>query len=66
MDVSSVKNAPTQPKPAPKRAEQVERTPQQSAQNKASEVKNAPPPPKPSPVINTQGHTTGRLLNTTA
>jgi hypothetical protein len=62
MDVSTVKKAPIQPVQAAKRPEQAQ----------SQEVKPKPPEaqktaePKPQPVVNTQGHTTGRLLNVTA
>lgn len=65
MDVSTVKKAPVQPVQAAKRPEQAQHA-------KSQEVKPKPPEtqktaePKPQPVVNTQGHTTGRLLNVTA
>lgn len=66
MDVSTVKHAPVQPSHTPKRAESVQPSPRpQSAQHKEPEAKPFPVV-KPSPVINSQGQTTGRLLNTTA
>ena len=66
MDVSKVKQTPVQPSQTPKRAESVEQAvTKQAPQRQEQEVKHTPPP-KPTPVINTQGQTTGRLLNTTA
>jgi hypothetical protein len=65
MDVSTVKKTPVQPVQAAKR-------PEQAPHAKSQEVKPKPPEahktaePKPQPVVNTQGHTTGRLLNVTA
>ena len=67
MDISSVKTAPVQPAQAPKRTLDTQQTQKNEAQPKTSEVKKAPEPePKPAPVVNTQGQTTGRLLNVTA
>jgi hypothetical protein len=65
MDVSTVKKAPVQPV-------QAARQPEKTQQARSQEVQPKPPEahktaePKPQPVVNTQGHTTGRLLNVTA
>lgn len=65
MDISSVKSQPVQTQQAAKRVEPVRQPEPKNESAKESQVKSEPPP-KPSPVINTQGQTTGRLLNTTA
>ena len=60
MDVSSVKSSPVaQPQPSP-RAQQAKPAP---SEPKPAEAK---PAAEPKPVVNTQGHSTGRLLNVTA
>jgi hypothetical protein len=65
MDVTTVKKPTVQPAQAAKRPEQVQRSqtsevkPKEAERPKAAEV-------KPKPVVNTQGQTTGRLLNVTA
>ncbi len=64
MEVSSTRSAPIQSTQQP--------TPSQKAQMAANETKQqqaevVPKPAEPAkPVINTQGQTTGRLLNVTA
>jgi hypothetical protein len=65
MDVSSVKTTPVQPTQPPKRPVEAKQEPTQEAKPKAPEVKKSAEA-KPAPVVNTQGHTTGRLLNVTA
>jgi hypothetical protein len=65
MDVSTVKKPPTQPVQAAKRPEQARNLQSYESKSKAPEVKKTSEA-KPSPVVNTQGHTTGRLLNVTA
>lgn len=65
MDVSSVKTPPIQPTPAPKRTEAAQKVSGSEVKEKEPEVKKAPES-RPPPVINTQGETTGRLLNVTA
>lgn len=65
MDVSTVKKPPAQPVQAAKRPEQAHKTQGYESRYKESEAKKTPEA-KPSPVVNTQGHTTGRLLNVTA
>ena len=56
MDVTSVKSQ------APHAARKVESKPRPEVQAEQA----APPKPKPRPVVNTQGQTTGRVLNATA
>jgi len=65
MDVSTVKNAPVAPVQAAKRPEQAQQAKSQEPKSKAPETHKATEP-KPQPVVNTQGHSTGRLLNVTA
>lgn len=65
MDVSTVKKPPTQPVQAAKRPEQTRNLQSYESKSKAPETKKTAEA-KPSPVVNTQGHTTGRLLNVTA
>ena len=65
MDVSTVKKPPVQPVQAAKRPEQVQHTQSQESKPRPPEVKKTSEA-KPTPVVNTQGHTTGRLLNVTA
>ena len=65
MDVSSVKTPPVQPAQAPKRAEAAQEAKKQEVKAQETQVKKAPEH-RPAPVVNTQGHTTGRLLNVTA
>ena len=65
MDVSTVKKPPTQPVQTAKRPEQAHKLQGYESKYKAPEAKKASET-KPSPVVNTQGHTTGRLLNVTA
>jgi hypothetical protein len=65
MDVSNVKNMPVQPVQAAKRPEQTQHAKSQEVEPKPPETHKAAEQ-KPQPVVNTQGHTTGRLLNVTA
>lgn len=65
MDVSSVKTPAIQSAPAPKRTEAVQKVSSEEAKQQAPELKKASES-RPPPVINTQGQTTGRLLNVTA
>lgn len=68
MDVSTVKKPAVPAAPPPQRTERVDKA--QAAGNETQKIQeaaaqkaaNAPTPP----VINTQGHSTGRLLNVTA
>lgn len=65
MNVSSVKTPPVQPAQPPKRTEMAQKAQSSEVKHSESEVKKAPES-KPHPVVNTQGQTTGRLLNVTA
>jgi hypothetical protein len=62
MDVASVTKAVIQATQAPKRAQETQNSefkPKEPEARKSGET-------EPKPVINTQGQTTGRLLNVTA
>ena len=69
MDVSSVYRQTVQPIPATQRNEAAQQAQSRMVrqddadQKKAAEVKEAQPP---KPVVNSQGQTTGRIVNTTA
>ena len=63
MDVSSVKTPPVQPAQPPKRTEKAQQAQSQTAQRQEAEAKKTS---ESKPVVNTQGQTTGRLLNVTA
>lgn len=65
MDVTAVKRPPVEPVQASKRPEQVQQAKNQESKPRPPEHKSNPEA-KPSPVINTQGQTTGRLLNVSA
>lgn len=65
MDISSVKSPPVQPPQQPKRSEEAQQAQNRDNKPKETEVKKTAEA-KPPPVINTQGQTTGRILNTTA
>lgn len=65
MDISTVKNAPIQPVQATKRPEQAQQAQGYESKPKPPEVRKTTES-KPQPVVNTQGQTTGRLLNVTA
>jgi hypothetical protein len=65
MDVSATKSSGMQSTQKPTQAQQTRQ--QEQIQARAREA--APKPPeqtKPAPVVNTQGQTTGRLVNVTA
>jgi hypothetical protein len=65
MDVSATKSSAIQTTQKPTQAQQT----RQQEQIQARAREEAPKPPekaKPTPVVNTQGHTTGRLVNVTA
>ncbi|MDD2923849.1 hypothetical protein [Rhodoferax sp.] len=64
MNVSTTRNAPVQSTQQPTQLQKNEQARAQT-QRQQTEVKPAPPEP-PKPVVNTQGQTTGRLLNVTA
>lgn len=65
MDISSVKPQTVQPTPPPQRAVDIEQARVAQAKSVEENV-NKTSEAKPAPVINTQGQTTGRLINTTA
>ena len=65
MDASSVKKTPVQPVQAPKRTEEAHRNEERESRPKPPEAKKVAEA-RPAPVVNTQGQTTGRLVNTTA
>ena len=65
MDVSSVKTSAIQPAQSPKRTEGVQKVERSEVKQPEPEVKKQPES-RPTPVVNTQGQTTGRLLNVTA
>lgn len=66
MDVSTVKKQPAPPPQAAKRPEQAHPTQSQAPKPKSAETRHSAEAKPPTPVVNTQGHTTGRLLNVTA
>jgi len=73
MDVSSVYRQPTQssqPTQATSLASETRNAQRRAAQRDDPEVSKAAqdqnPPAKPPPVVNSQGQTTGRIVNTTA
>lgn len=63
MNVSSTSSAPVQPTQKPTQLQKTEES--EAPQQKVAEVKQTQAEP-PKPVVNTQGQTTGRLLNVTA
>lgn len=65
MDVSKAKPQQVQQAQAAKRTQEVRETQQREAQAKATAPQKTEEA-KPKPVVNSQGQTTGRLLNVTA
>jgi len=65
MDVSTVRTRPAQPSQQAKRADEVHQVQKREAQEKDNNAKIAQQT-QAKPVVNTQGQTTGRILNTTA
>jgi hypothetical protein len=66
MEISSVSSNFTpaaQPQAQPKQAERAEPSPQQQRTQEAQTTRNDERRP---PVVNTQGQTTGRIVNTSA
>lgn len=64
MEVSSTRAAPTQ---STQQLTQLQKTKQASEEQQRSEPEIKPVQAEPAkPVVNTQGQTTGRLLNVTA
>ncbi|MEO5794269.1 MAG: hypothetical protein ABIP34_04385 [Rhodoferax sp.] len=69
MDVSSVYRQPVPANVAPKRSDEAQQTQNRAARQDDTDLKKATQvtetkPPKP--VVNSQGQTTGRIINTTA
>lgn len=65
MEVSSTNSSNVASVQRTMRTEQAQQVQQRQAEQQPAETKAANPPPA-TPVINTQGQTTGRLLNVTA
>jgi hypothetical protein len=65
MNVSAPKATAMQSTQRPTQIQQTEQKAEMQARQQAPEVKKPEPVP-PKPVVNTQGQTTGRLLNVTA
>jgi hypothetical protein len=65
MEVSKAKSQPVQQAQAAKRTQEVRESVQRELQAKAAEPQKTEEP-KPKPTVNSQGQTTGRLLNVTA
>lgn len=64
MEISSSRTAPTQ---ATQQPTQLQKAKQVSEEQQVSEPQKKPAQTEPArPVVNTQGQTTGRLLNVTA
>ena len=64
MNVSSLGSSPVQSTQRPTQLQKTEESSEQQQQQKSEVQQTQATPPKP--VINTQGQTTGRLLNVTA
>jgi hypothetical protein len=64
MDVKSVNHSATAQPPKAQRVQ--EPTPEQKKARAQQEQPQRTQEHKPQPVVNAQGHTTGRLVNTTA
>jgi len=65
MNISDASSAPVTSTREPTRSQQI----RQQAQTQAvreRQAESAPPAEPPKPVVNSQGQTTGRLVNTTA
>lgn len=65
MNVSAPKATAVQSTQRPTQLQQTEQRAELQARSQAPEVKKSEPTPA-KPVVNTQGQTTGRLLNVTA
>ena len=65
MNVSSPKTASVQTTQRPTQLQRTEQKTALQALHKASETSKSVTQ-RPSPVVNTQGHTTGRIINVTA
>jgi sorbitol-specific phosphotransferase system component IIBC len=66
MDVSKAKPQQVQQAQAAKHTQEARQTQQREAQAKAYSEPKKTEEPKRQPVVNSQGQTTGRLLNVTA
>lgn len=68
MNVSSTSPAAVQSTQQPTRLQKAEQAQVQSQRQQVVEAAAPPPPPPPppKPTVNTQGQTTGRLVNVTA
>lgn len=65
MNVSAPKTTAVQSTQRPTQIQQTEQKAEMQARQQSPEVKKSEPVPA-KPVVNTQGQTTGRLLNVTA
>lgn len=65
MEISQVKVAQTQSTRQAQRADEAQQANARKAEQQAAETRKAQQP-EPKPMVNTQGQTTGRLLNVTA
>jgi hypothetical protein len=65
MEISQVKVAQAQSARQAQRTEETQRASARQAEQQAAETRKAQQP-ESKPVVNTQGQTTGRLLNVTA
>lgn len=66
MDVTKAQPQQVQQTQAPKRTDETRQTQQRELQAKANEEPAKAQEPKRQPTVNTQGQTTGRLLDVTA
>ncbi len=66
MDVSSYKASSVQSTQKPTQMQKTEQARTQEPPREPEVKKTQAPPPPPAPVVNTQGQTTGRVLNVTA
>lgn len=66
MNVSASQAPVGQSTQRPTRIQQTEQKAELQTREQAPDAKKSPPAQPPTPVVNTQGQTTGRLLNVTA
>jgi len=64
MDVSKTRIATVRSTQKPTELQKTQA--QERSQRQPVVEKSSPPPPPPKPTVNTQGQTTGRLVNVTA
>ncbi|OQW89924.1 MAG: hypothetical protein BWK72_01405 [Rhodoferax ferrireducens] len=64
MEVTSARSAPVQSTQQPTTSQKTRMTAEETQRQQAAAAPQKPEPQKP--VVNTQGQTTGRLLNVTA